>query len=921
MSGLLFCPVGERPSSIFKMCTVFKLYPSKLVDIKCEGVFSTLSDLAYHDSKFFIKHNINVKENTTIADLVINKLTPESVEINKLTSVDICESHMKMLAYNHKSLRQTLCPVLNSGGSNCGKKGEAPTRPRVSFEVATLIYQMTNQHVLVGTTLCPKHRKQFTPCKKELLEENEEDKYASDGVTVDEEDSKGGGVVADDDVDNIVEQTGPKMEEVLGIPRVIITPNRKRKSFLQAVESIPKLVKHESETSSAGAQSQPMDSQGSNFSLSSEIVMNRTQENFNKLIMCLVELDPSQADNISQPFDLTVPVHKKTVNSYARKVGNVWKLILETVTFKSDEVSLLQSNNFLSSVIKAVDCKTDEPDKIKLALNVLESLKDYYGMACSDSTRGSIATRKQLLQAVTGEPVRQANQLSALAEAIGARRSTLEKEAENREKIEEKDEIIPFMKTMKRKCPEGSRIVSDEERLEAVSFYELDHISDLLKGHNNIMREILVNDDGSKFVFLKPKRVLKVHLCELLQLAKKEIGFKYSLNTLMGLRPRWILLAKEAHCLTCLCDRCANIQLILRSISKFVQKTKKHGSPVEKAALLGFEISSSISEFLARVLHPKEEGQEWHPPECYEQGCLSTLDSPCGSDKLAILFSPLLKYYGSQEIQLFQHLRVSYQKADGSNGSKMDQVESRKTISNIVELLDSRVFGNFHKQPYIQHRLKMLLGTRMRQDVHNNLGVRDLACYTDYSKEYEALDQERCKSSAFGAGNVTIQLIGQIFEMKVLPPSQPTSVSFDDVKQRLSFSSPDYDGGSRIQFFEIHIKSEFSSTWQMLSRIEVLKLSPEPDIPSNIFGRLGGRFMVRIFARSLIGLGAFAEIDLLLGGDLPLMGHTEGEISASHYELSHATFYVEHFFFSDHYDAPKVEALKVNESIEKQCFF
>ena len=108
-------------------------------------------------------------------------------------------------------------------------------------------------------------------------------------------------------------------------------------------------------------------------------------------------------------------------------------------------------------------------------------------------------------------------------------------------------------------------------------------------------------------------------------------------------------------------------------------------------------------------------------------------------------------------MQLLQYLT----KPDGTKGSKIELVETKQSIKKVVELLDSRVFGQYHQQPYILHHFKMLLGGKMRKDVHANLLVNDAACYTDYSKEIEIVPQEQVKSAAFGASNLTIQLIGQ----------------------------------------------------------------------------------------------------------------------------------------------------------------
>ena len=163
-------------------------------------------------------------------------------------------------------------------------------------------------------------------------------------------------------------------------------------------------------------------------------------------------------------------------------------------------------------------------------MNILDSVREYYSIACSEGSRTITATRKQILQSLTGNSVRSAKQLNLLSSAIGARRSTVETEAKSRQILEEKKKIVPYLNLLARKSPVGSKIVSEEERMEVISFYESDHISDLLKGHNNVMKEVFISDSGEKIVFQRPKRVLKVNLCELLPLAQNDIGFKFSLR-------------------------------------------------------------------------------------------------------------------------------------------------------------------------------------------------------------------------------------------------------------------------------------------------------------------------------------------------------------------------------------------------------
>ena len=184
--------------------------------------------------------------------------------------------------------------------------------------------------------------------------------------------------------------------------------------------------------------------------------------------------------------------------------------------------------------------------------------------------------------------------------------------------------------------------------------------------------------------------------------------------------------------------------------------------------------------------------------ECYHQTCKSTPEHPCGVDKVLILLKPLLDKFSSTELQLFQYERVKYTKADGATGSKYDQVETKQALNKLVDLLNARLFGKIHKQPYVQHKFKMLLATKLRQEIHENLSESDIICYTDYSKELECGSQEQIKSGMYGASNVTKQLIGQIFELRVILPSAPISVSFDIVSQTITFEKPLLDGGSRI---------------------------------------------------------------------------------------------------------------------------
>jgi hypothetical protein len=306
----------------------------------------------------------------------------------------------------------------------------------------------------------------------------------------------------------------------------------KRKCFADACEKIPKLFKSDSNVSlQSSSQPNEPDSQTSNYSDCSDSMFNKKQDDFNKLMMVIQEIDHSLV--LSQPIDLTVK--NRTLNAHAVTVGNIWKLVLETVTQDTDRNLIAATNNFLKMVIQSIEgeVKENSQEEISLALHILESIKEYYNLASKDSSRGAAATRKQVLISVTGTSVRSAKQLHVLAEQIGARPATVVNEANNRKQLEDKKKLIPYLDILGRKSPEGSRIVQDEEKMLVIDLYESEHISDVLKGHNNVERELFVDAAGVKFVLNRQKRVIKVHLADLLQIAQKQIGFKYQLRTLL----------------------------------------------------------------------------------------------------------------------------------------------------------------------------------------------------------------------------------------------------------------------------------------------------------------------------------------------------------------------------------------------------
>ena len=220
----------------------------------------------------------------------------------------------------------------------------------------------------------------------------------------------------------------------------------------------------------------------------------------------------------------------------------------------------------------------------------------------------------------------------------------------------------------------------------------------------------------------------------------------------------------------------------LRPICNKINQLKQYGTPSDKAVGLSCDLTPSVSDFVSKVLHPRPNGSDWHSYDCYNQTCKSTKESPCGRDKLDKLLESLLERFGTLKLKLVQHERIQYVKSDGSFGYKFDQVQSEQTLRDIVNMLKERMFGNkVHKQPYIQHRLKMLLASKMRKEIHENISESDIVAYSDYSKELEITGQEQCKSEIYGASNQTIQLVGQVFESRVLPPGPPLQLQFEIV--------------------------------------------------------------------------------------------------------------------------------------------
>ena len=109
-------------------------------------------------------------------------------------------------------------------------------------------------------------------------------------------------------------------------------------------------------------------------------------------MLCLRDLEANI--DLSQPVDLTV--ENRTLDRNAVTVGNIWKLVLEIVTHRTDRDSLDETNTFLKMVIESVESEQKgQKQKILLSLNLLESIKEYYSLAALDSSRGACATKSR----------------------------------------------------------------------------------------------------------------------------------------------------------------------------------------------------------------------------------------------------------------------------------------------------------------------------------------------------------------------------------------------------------------------------------------------------------------------------------------------------------------------------------------------
>ena len=138
-------------------CIMLKLFQSLLGTTLCGGQTCTLGGLNTSARVYLSQHNCLRKDTDyTNAELIMNRLIPDRIEIDKISDVDICDNHKRNLTVLHKSTRQKHCAF-----SECKKPGRI-NKPRVDFELSALLYERTGLHIPVGSVLCYEHRNLVT---------------------------------------------------------------------------------------------------------------------------------------------------------------------------------------------------------------------------------------------------------------------------------------------------------------------------------------------------------------------------------------------------------------------------------------------------------------------------------------------------------------------------------------------------------------------------------------------------------------------------------------------------------------------------------------------------------------------------------------------------------------------------------------
>ena len=141
-------------------CTLLKLFRPHIGNKSWGCQIVSLGSLQTTAKLYLSQHQCLKKgADYSNADLIINRLVPDKVDVDKLYNVDICNNHKRSLTVLHKSTRQKKCSY-----SDCTKTGQL-TKSRVTFELSNNIFEVTGQHVPVGSVLCYDHQSNLTASK------------------------------------------------------------------------------------------------------------------------------------------------------------------------------------------------------------------------------------------------------------------------------------------------------------------------------------------------------------------------------------------------------------------------------------------------------------------------------------------------------------------------------------------------------------------------------------------------------------------------------------------------------------------------------------------------------------------------------------------------------------------------------------
>ena len=152
---IILINVNFCTTSFQKMCTFFLLFRSTGT-ATCGGSIIKFDELNVSATRVFKSASVS---NHTVADLIVNKITAETVDMTKIRDVDLCENRQKALTVQHKSQKRKVCAL--NGCSSLGEKDR-----RVSLEMSEHVFLNTREHVLAGDAMCHKHRQQFSTLKE-----------------------------------------------------------------------------------------------------------------------------------------------------------------------------------------------------------------------------------------------------------------------------------------------------------------------------------------------------------------------------------------------------------------------------------------------------------------------------------------------------------------------------------------------------------------------------------------------------------------------------------------------------------------------------------------------------------------------------------------------------------------------------------